>query len=156
MLAAAFCISSANGQSIPSGQRFGSWTYQCQGQGATDIVCGLVQNVADSRTGKSALSIGVRPIEGKLAMFVVAPLGIFLGSGIGGRVDNGPAFQFFLQECTRRGCQAALPLRPDMLELLRKGKRLLVGYKTTPQAPLTTVPVSLDGFSAGVEALGAK
>ena len=62
-------------------------------------------------------------------MFVTAPLGIFLGSGIGGKIDDGEQFKFNLQSCTQRACQAAIAVENDQLTELKKGERLLIGFK---------------------------
>ena len=90
------------------------------------------------------------------AMFVTVPLGIFLGTGIGGKIDAGETFTFLLQSCTVRGCQAALEITPPMRETLSKGQRLLIGFKPNAQANTVTIPVSLDGFTDGLASLPMK
>ncbi len=89
-------------------------------------------------------------------MIVTAPLGIFLGSSIGGKVDEGAQFAFNLQSCSQRGCQAALELKDDLLSALKKGNRLIVGYKARPDSQTIAIPVSLTGFTAGLDAILKK
>ena len=140
------------------GERIGDWVFQCQAPSATDTVCGLVQNIADRGTKRQVLGIAVRPIgtDGRLAMLVTAPLGIFLGSGIGGKIDDGEQFAFNLQSCNQSGCQAAIELKDQMLADLKSGKRLIVGFKVRPDTKTIAVPVSLDGFTRGLTVMQAK
>jgi len=121
-------------------------------------VCGIIQTIADNNTKRQVLAIAVRPLgqEKRLAMFVTAPLGIFLGSGIGGKIDDGEQFKFNLQSCTQRGCQAAIAVENDRLTELKKGERLLIGFKARADANTITVPVSLKGFTAGLKAMGSR
>jgi len=140
------------------GERIGDWTFQCQAIAADENVCGIIQTIADNNTKRQVLAIAVRPLgqEKRLAMFVTAPLGIFLGSGIGGKIDDGEQFKFNLQSCTQRGCQAAIAVENDRLTELKKGERLLIGFKARADANTITVPVSLKGFTAGLKAMGSR
>lgn len=140
------------------GDRIGDWVYQCQAVSADQNICGLLQNIADRGTKKQVLGVAVRPLgnDGRLAMLVTAPLGIFLGSGIGGKVDAGEQFKFNLQSCTQRGCQAAIELKEPLLSDLRKGTRLIVGFKARADSKTIAIPVSLTGFTAGLTAMGSR
>lgn len=140
------------------GERIGDWTFQCQAVAADQNVCGIIQTIADNNTRRQVLAIAVRPVgkDKRIAMFVTAPLGIFLGSGIGGKIDDGEQFKFNLQSCTQRGCQAAIAIENDRLDALKKGQRMLVGFKARADANTITVPVSLKGFTAGLKAIGGE
>lgn len=140
------------------GDRIGDWVYQCQALAADKTVCGLLQNIADRGTQKQVLNVAISPLgnTGRLAMLVTAPLGIFLGTGIGGKVDDGKQFSFNLQSCTQRGCQAAIEIKDDLLAELRKGNRLIVGFKARRDSKTIAIPVSLKGISAGLNAISSK
>tara|TARA_R110000787_G_scaffold20496_1_gene60799 strand:+ start:720 stop:1235 length:516 start_codon:yes stop_codon:yes gene_type:complete len=140
------------------GDRIGDWVYQCQAVSAEETVCGLIQNIADRGTKQQVLGVAIRPIgpDNRLAMLVTAPLGIFLGTGIGGKVDDEPQFAFNLQSCSQRGCQAAIELKDKLLADMKKGTRLVVGFKARPEEKTIAVPVSLTGFTAGLNAIGKK
>ena len=142
-------------------ERIGDWTFQCQAVAADQYVCGIIQTIADNNTRRQILEIlavAVRPVgtEKRIAMFVTVPLGIFLGSGISGKIDDGEQFKFNLQSCTQRGCQAALAMEKDRLEALKKGQRMLIGFKARTDANTIMVPVSLKGFTAGLKVLGGE
>lgn len=136
-----------------SGDRIGSWEYKCEAIAKDQTICGLIQRIADKGTKKEVLGVTVRPVskkENRLAIVITAPLGIFLGTGIAGKVDDGKQFKFNLQQCTRSGCDAAIILNDDLLAQLRKGKRLLVGFKARAGAKTIIIPVDLKGFDEGV------
>lgn len=142
------------------GQRIGDWVFQCQALSATENICGLVQTIADNKTKRQVVGIAVRYAgkdkDRRLGMFVTVPLGIFLGSGIGGKIDAGKQFLFNLQNCNQRGCQGTLEIKKEMLAELKKGKRLIIGFKATPTSQTIAVPVSLKGITDGLKAIDAK
>lgn len=142
------------------GQRIGDWFFQCQALSANENICGLIQSISDNRTKRQIVAVAVRYAgKGKnqrLGMFVTAPLGIFLGSGIGGKIDDEKQFKFNLQSCSQRGCQAGIEIKGKQLAALKKGKRLIIGFKARADAKTIAVPVSLTGFSDGLKAISAK
>lgn len=159
LAAVCFGLPAAAQQAQPKvGDRIGDWVYQCQTVKQNQTVCGLVQNIADRGTRKQVLGVAVREFgsDNRLAMLVTAPLGIFLGSGIGGKVDDGEQFAFNLQSCSQRGCQGAIEINDRLLEQLKKGSRLMVGFKARPNEDTVVIPVSLKGFTAGIAAIQAQ
>lgn len=142
------------------GERIGDWVFQCQALTATQNICGLVQTIVDNNTKRQVVGIAIRyagnGVDRRLGMFVTVPLGIFLGSGVGGKIDDGKQFKFNLQSCNQRGCQVALEVKKDMLEELKKGNRLIVGFKARANSNTIAVPVSLKGFTAGLKSIAAK
>ena len=134
--------------------------FQCQAVTAAENICGLVQTIIDNKTKRQVVGIAIRfagkDAERRLGMFVTVPLGIFLGSGVGGKIDDDKQFKFNLQNCNQRGCQAALEIKKDMLAELKKGNRLIVGFKARADSNTIAVPVSLKGFTAGLKSISAK
>jgi invasion protein IalB len=96
------------------GQRIGDWFFQCQALSANENISGLMQNFFDNRTKRQIVGVAVRYAgkgkDQRLGMFVTVPLGIFLGSGIGGKIDGEKQFKFNLQSCKAaklQSCKAA-------------------------------------------------
>ncbi len=155
------------------GQRIGDWFFQCQALSANENISGLMQNFFDNRTKRQIVGVAVRYAgkgkDQRLGMFVTVPLGIFLGSGIGGKIDGEKQFKFNLQSCKAaklQNCKAA-KLQPAPLSGrhrdqgqaaggAQKGKRLIIGFKVRANAKTIAVPVSLTGFSDGLKAILAK
>lgn len=161
-IAAAFIALPAAAQEAKPkvGERIGDWVFQCQALTATENICGMVQTVIDNKTKRQVVGIAIR-YAGKgdskrLGMFVTVPLGIYLGSGIGGKIDTSEQFKFNLQSCNQRGCQGATEIKDDMLADLKKGQRLIVGFKARADSNTIAVPVSLKGFTDGLKAIDAQ
>lgn len=160
--AAAFIALPATAQDAKPkvGERIGDWVFQCQALSAAENICGLVQTVIDNKTKRQVVGLAVR-YAGKgesrrLGMFVTVPLGIYLGSGIGGKIDTSDQFKFNLQSCNQRGCQGATEIKDAMLTDLKKGQRLIVGFKARADSKTIAVPVSLKGFTDGLKAIDAQ
>ena len=88
------------------------------------------------------------------ADIVVGYLGIDAGVAGVGKVDEGTQFPLVMQSCTQQGCEAAVQIDGNLLPLLKAGKNLLIGFMSRPGGETITVPASLNGFSAGLKALG--
>lgn len=142
------------------GDQIGDWVFQCQALSASETRCALVQNIVDKNTRNRVIGAVLRrvgPDGDKVGLFIAAPLGIYLGAGIAAKIDQGEQFSLQLQSCTvKSGCIAGIEVDAGRLEALRKGKRLLVGFKTTAGAKTVTVPVSLKGVTDGLKALGRR
>tara|TARA_R110002072_G_scaffold19049_7_gene70774 strand:+ start:707 stop:1222 length:516 start_codon:yes stop_codon:yes gene_type:complete len=142
------------------GERFGDWVFQCQALSATENICGMIQTVIDNKTKRQIVGIAVRYAgkgdKKRLGMFVTVPLGIYLGAGIGGKIDTSEQFRFNLQSCNQRGCQGATEIKAPMLADLKKGERLIVGFKARADSKTIGVPVSLKGFTDGLRAIDAQ
>ena len=161
-LAAAFLASPAAAQDKKPkiGERIGDWVFQCQALSATENICGLVQTIIDNKTKRQVVGVAIHYAgtgeKKRLGMFVTVPLGIFLGSGIGGKIDTLDQFKFNLQSCNPRGCQGAVEITAAMLAELKKGQRLIVGFKARADSKTTGVPVSLKGLTEAVKAINIK
>lgn len=142
------------------GERIGDWVFQCQALSATENICGMVQTIIDNKTKRQVVGIAVRYAgkgdQKRLGMFVTVPLGIYLGSGIGGKIDSSDQFKFNLQSCNQRGCQGATEITDSMLADMKSGQRLIVGFKARADAKTIAVPVSLNGFTDAMKAIDAQ
>jgi len=81
------------------------------------------------------------------AMRVMAPLGVFLPTGIALEIDGAAVGRVPYARCTRQVCYATATASPDMFEKLRKGTAAnFIIY----QGPGMGMPmkISLSGFSA--------
>ena len=161
LFAAVLGLPAAAQESKPKvGDRIGDWVFQCQAVSANQNICGIIQTVIDNNTKRQVVAVAIRYAgtgEAKrLGMFVTVPLGIFLGSGIGGKIDTSEQFKFNLQTCNQRGCQGAAEITPAMLADMKKGQRLIVGFKARADANTIAVPVSLNGFTDALKAIDAQ
>jgi invasion protein IalB len=109
------------------GQRIGDWFFQCQATSANENISRLMQNISDNRTKRQIVGVAVRYAgkgkDQRLGMFVTVPLGIFLGSGIGGKIDSKKQFKFNLQSCKAAASTAVRPASRSRASSWRRSKK---------------------------------
>lgn len=159
--ALAFCFTTSAGQAQEApkvGDAIGDWIFNCRALSATETLCFLNQTIAEAKTKRPIMSLTLRKVgpEKKLALIVNVPLGVYLATGIGGKIDEGEQFNLIWQTCNQQGCQAALSLDAAKQKALKSGKQLFVGFKGRPDAKAVTVAASLKGVTAGLKALGVE
>ena len=163
LIGAALLLGAANstalGQTQPKvGDAIGDWVFNCRALSATETVCALNQRIVETKSKRPIMSLTLRKVgpEKKLVLIVNVPLGIYLATGIGAKVDAGEQFNLVWQTCTQQGCQAALSLDDAKKSAMKSGKQLFVGFKARPDAEAVTVAASLKGVTAGLKALGIE
>lgn len=136
----------------------GDWKVQCEKapEGATapgqpTEQCGMVQTTHNEKEPQAALTIIIVKQKEKdkvlPAMRVMAPLGVFLPTGIALEIDGAAVGRVPFARCTRQVCYATATATPEMFEKLRKGSAAnFIIY----QGPGLGMPmkISLNGFSA--------
>jgi invasion protein IalB len=136
----------------------GDWKVQCEsipeGQappGTPAEQCGMVQSTANEKQPQAQLTIIIVKQKEKdkivPAMRVMAPLGVFLPTGIALEIDGAAVGRVPYARCTRQVCYATATASPDMFEKMRKGSAAnFIIY----QGPGMGMPmkISLNGFSA--------
>lgn len=136
-------------------EQHGDWRILCEaaaGPGAQR--CALVQNVESAeRPGFGLVVMVLKTGDGKTRMRVAAPLGIFLPPGLGLRVDGEEVGNAPFWFCRPFACETEAIITDEIMERLRNGREALFVLFERPDKG-TGLIVSLDGFSAGHEALG--
>jgi invasion protein IalB len=138
----------------------GDWKVQCEAPPGGDAnaaqQCGMVQTARSDKEPKAELTIIIVKQKEKdkvvPAMRVLAPLGVFLPTGIALEIDGAAVGRVPYARCTRRVCYAMATASGDMLDKMRKGSAAnFIIY----QGPGLGVPmkISLNGFSAAFSAL---
>jgi len=134
---------------------FGDWQMRCETPaGATAEQCALVQNVvAEDRPSVTLVIIVLKTADGKSRLLrVVAPLGILLPSGLGLKIDQADIGRAGFVRCLATGCVAEVVMDDNLLAQLRGGQAATFIVFQTPEEGIG-IPVSLNGFAAGLDAL---
>lgn len=140
------------------GVSFGDWDVSCgKPPGAREEKCALVQSVIDEERS----NVGLRVVflfasGGQKVLRVVAPLGVLLPFGLGLRIDEeqiGDKPLPFIR-CRPMGCISEIVVKDALLEKLKTGKQALFIIVETKEEG-RAIPVSLNGFSKGLERLTA-
>lgn len=139
-------------------ESFGDWEISCgTPPGANEQKCALVQSVIDEERS----NVGLRVVylissEGQQVLRVVAPLGVLLPFGLGLRIDEeaiGEKPIPFIR-CRPMGCISEIIVKDLLLKKLKEGKTALFIIVETKEEG-RAIPVSLKGFSKGLERLQA-
>lgn len=143
--------------------RHGKWVVQCDALPKTATAeqkknrgCAVIQ-IAQSTKQKG---VGVSLIIGKLKqgkktatmMRVMAPIGVFLPTGIALEIDGQAVGRVPFTRCLPQTCMAFAEARKETLAKMRKGKK---GNFIIYQAPGVGIPLKLDlaGFTAAMKSL---
>jgi invasion protein IalB len=136
-------------------ESYGDWQIRCeQPPGAPGEQCVLVQNVtAEDRENVGLSVIVLKTADGEARILrVLAPLGVILPQGLGLRIDNADVGRAGFVRCLANGCFAEVTLEDDLIGQLEAGTTAtFIIYQTQEEG--IGIPISLEGFQEGFEAL---
>jgi invasion protein IalB len=133
----------------------GDWQVRCDTPpGSRAEQCALVQNVAaEDRPNVALTVIALKTADGRARLLrVLAPLGVLLPSGLGLKIDTTDVGRAGFVRCLPSGCVAEVVMEDALLGQLSSGQTATFIIFQTPEEGIG-VPVSLNGFKAGFEAL---
>lgn len=119
--------------------------------------CGMSQTVQDTKNPRIGISatLVTGMVDGKrlYRMQMIAPIGVFLPTGIAVEVDEKPIGRAPFIRCFPQACVAFVDsISPETLEKLKKGKAGSFVIYDAPGSGMR-MPLSLKGFSKAVETL---
>lgn len=139
-------------------EKFGNWTAKCEeSRGKVQGGCFIFQNLVLREGGQRVLQFAVGYVattDVPIALLSL-PLGISLPPGVSIRIGDAQPTRVIVERCEPNGCRAGLKLNEALLAQLRAGTQLTVTFHDAERRPIE-VPLSLDGFEAGLESLKAK
>lgn len=133
----------------------GHWQTRCETPpGAQKEQCAIVQSVAaEDRPNVTLVVIVLKTADGQSRLLrVVAPLGVLLPAGLGLKIDETDIGRAGFVRCLNTGCVAEVVMDDTLLGQLKTGKSATFIVFQTPEEGVG-IPVSLNGFGPGVEAL---
>ncbi|WP_112663268.1 invasion associated locus B family protein [Microvirga flavescens] len=134
---------------------YGDWQMRCETPaGASAEQCALVQNVAaEDRPNVSLVIIVLKTADGKGRLLrVVSQLGVLLPSGLGLKIDQADIGRAGFVRCLATGCVAEVVMEDNLITQLKSGQTATFIVFQTPEEGIG-IPVSLNGFAAGYDAL---
>lgn len=144
----------ASAQAI-DGDEYENWTVRCEKSDGRES-CFIFQNLVLQEGGNSILHVAVGYLPGKKdvpVILVSMPLGISLPPGAAIKIDEHDAVKFAIERCETSGCRGGFKLDNEMLSRFKKGNTATVTFHDGHRQPIE-MPLSLIGFSAGINALG--
>lgn len=136
-------------------QTYGSWTAKCEApKEGQEGGCFIYQNLVLKEGGQRVLqfAVGFVPDSQEPIALLSLPLGISLPPGVSLRIDSGEPTRFPVERCEPNGCRAGIKLKDTVVKAIAGGTKITVTFYDAKRQPIE-VPLSLDGFSKGLEAL---
>lgn len=137
----------------------GAWKIQCESAPAAaegqppQRQCGMVQTTSNEKNPKATLTLVlVRTVAGDKAqvnMRVIAPIGVFLPTGVALEIDGNAVGRVPFTRCMPQVCMAFAEASAETLTKMRKGKEANFIIYEAPGIGLP-MKLSLSGFSAGL------
>lgn len=135
----------------------GDWTLRCMKTESGADPCELYQLLKDAEDSPVAEASVIPMSGGKVEAVItfVAPLETDLSLGLGLQVDAGEDARYPFMLCARVGCISRIGLEAAQLDPLKRGKAATVSVLPfgVPKEEMVKLPLSLSGFTAGMNAL---
>ena len=148
ILAALAAASTASMAKISDGKSYGAWEGVCEKNECA--VLQVVNNKEKTPVGRVILR-KLAEEKNMFAMIITVPLGVNLRAGLGLAIDGEEIGRVPFDLCNPGGCTAALPVKDDLLQKIKKGKALQVAAFVDDKQQ--TLPFSLSGATKAIEAL---
>jgi invasion protein IalB len=130
---------------------YSAWVKICDKNEQTQNkqVCLIKYEGLDPKTGDVEVFAAVRTIEGKdkqdLVVGVPSSHTLVIPAGVRVKIDEGEPISLQYKLCIKQTCQAQAELTKPVLDMMRKGERMLVVALDIRQKPVT-FKVPLNGF----------
>jgi invasion protein IalB len=135
-------------------KRFDDWELQCKDRPPEGFPkCIITQDVVDEQSKLGVLSaIYFRPGANTPSLGFNLPQQALKESGLVLQIDTKPALELPIQDCNPSICFVRAALRDQILNMLRSGNRVIVGFKVPPSQQVAA-QLSLKGFGNAYKAL---
>ena len=149
-------------QKLPEGvEQFQDWIKECEKlkdpEGKEIEICQISQTLTNTEINQPMLKVAAGYVPGKndAVLIITLPLGVILPPGVQLTVGEGKAARVPVTTCLPQGCQAGAQLDKEFTERLKKGSKLIVTF-IGPDGKQVNAPISLSGFTAGLDSIKPK
>lgn len=137
----------------------GQWKIQCEnavgqdGQSSELRSCGMVQTTQSEKNPKASLTLVLVKTKAgdksQINMRVIAPIGVFLPTGVALEIDGNAVGRVPFTRCMPQVCMAFAEASPETLGKMKKGNEANFIIYEAPGIGLP-MKLSLNGFSAAL------
>lgn len=142
-------------------ENFRDWVVNCEtfaADAATnpgERLCEMVQQIDHQESGQRVLAFSLRINDaGDPVAVLVAPFGLRLSEGLRVRISGEQVAQFGFETCLPEGCLVIAPMEANLVAQMQSGTDGSV-VMVSRQGEALGIPISLMGFTAGLERLRA-
>ena len=137
----------------------GQWKIQCEnavgpdGKPTEQRSCGMVQTTQSEKNPKASLTLVLVKTKAadktQINMRVIAPIGVFLPTGVALEIDGNAVGRVPFTRCMPQVCMAFAEASPETLAKMKKGNQANFIIYEAPGIGLP-MKLSLEGFSAAL------
>ena len=131
---------------------YGEWQHQCLEQASGQRECFISQIAISQQSRVKGLMTIVKSGQGFAARFEV-PIGVYLPTGLALTIDGKDYGVALFERCFPDRCIAFADLKNETVTVLRRGKVATLIVHSGPGQRIF-LPISLEGVTAGIRALG--
>nr|WP_255720347.1 invasion associated locus B family protein [Acuticoccus kalidii] len=134
-------------------ESYGLWTVQCETRETVDQ-CWMAQPVLDDN-GTLVVQLELAIDGAATQLVLLAPFGLLLSEGAALSVDGAPLRTLAVRTCLPDGCLFNAGPDDALLDVLRRGERLVIRFVVADGNAPFDVEVGLAGFAAAYNRLRA-
>ena len=133
---------------------FGKWGVLCNPANPAECRAAQTQNYADTGNQGRLLQVLLAVDKGRTFAVMTLPFGVDLRAGIAVKIDEGAEVKGIYSTCLPDGCQSVLELEDRLIEQVRSGMTMKVGFRPWGGEEKTfVVDVPLDGARSALAAI---
>lgn len=151
----AFALITSLSAAPEDGKTFKDWKVKCDTiPGKDEKICHIQQLITDKENDNPIMvvAVGYLPELTDPTFIVTLPLGVLLPPGLSLQIDENKAIGFPYEVCDQVGCRAGFDIKDDILKQLKAGSQAKLTFANM-QRKTITVPISLSGFTGGINSL---
>ena len=129
------------------------WVSICVGQAASVTRCAMQQVLrAEQPDGRQLqFQVSITRQEDQNLAEIALPLGLDLRAGVVVQVDESDEINIPIVTCLAQGCVAVLALDDPLIEIMKRGSRMKLGFLTLGSSEVFVAEFSLMGFTRAYE-----
>ena len=105
------------------------------------LISAVVQKVKKTKAGNTHV------------MNLLTPLGTNLRAGVKIAIDKGPEYSYSFARCTNQGCLVIIPVSKKLIDSMKRGKKLRIGFLPFGADKTMVVDLELTGFTKQLKKL---
>lgn len=142
-----------------NGTVYGDWQLACQATAINETACAIAQTISLSDGNRFLAEVTLQKLTiedsaERIVMALTTPTNMLLTAQPGYRVGTEEeTLPLVWRTCTQQLCTASRVLEPAEVDALRSGVTVVLGYQSAASPEPIIFELSLNGVSAGLDAL---
>lgn len=136
-------------------ETYGDWVVRCETVQDQGRRCWMMQTLLQKPGGDRILQFELTTIESGTRAVILTPFGLAVSKGATVTVDGDGLGSFPFRTCLPSGCIIQFDPEETLIDSLRRGEKLSLGFEVAQSNEAIALELSLSGFSAAHKRLGS-